>query len=329
MVAAPVVPGQVTNVFNMLQAQDGSFVGTVGVGDPNSPQNKMVAFDASGNVRWAAPDDQPRIATDDGGVIGQSGITYDQNGNATGQGAIPGQYSWTGSWYGLSTSSAVQAAAFPIVDVADSFAAFQGGNVNGGGTANRPAVKTVQQLIAQIASSYVGSQNWLDTPGHNQRNLFVKDVLKSAGLNPPISPVNPSWGHRIAYLLGMVDTPGYPAQSRDWANPSTDLKCWRPVTVPVSPLLPPGTLPPDVSRPGDVIAEAINYSDAYGHVGIIVGSQQTVSADSAATCIPPYAAAGTIDISDYGFRLDNWGDPYACRTHGLKSKASVKRFVCQ
>jgi hypothetical protein len=40
---------------------------------------------ASGNVRWSVPNEQPQIATDDNGVIGQSGITYDANGNATGQ----------------------------------------------------------------------------------------------------------------------------------------------------------------------------------------------------------------------------------------------------
>jgi hypothetical protein len=85
-----------------------------------------------------------------------------------------------------------------------------------------------------------------------------------------------------------------------------------------------------------VIAEAINYTDATGHVGIIADFHQTVSADSAAACIPPHAAAGTIDISDYGFRPDNWVDPYKdpttgqpCRTNGWKSKAVVKRFVCQ
>ena len=45
----------------------------------------MVAFDASGNARWMVPNEIPQIATADGGVIGQSGITYDKNGNATGQ----------------------------------------------------------------------------------------------------------------------------------------------------------------------------------------------------------------------------------------------------
>lgn len=61
----------------VLQAQDGSFVGSY---VDNSNQTDMVAFDASGNFRWTVPNEQPQIATADGGVIGQSGKTYDENG---------------------------------------------------------------------------------------------------------------------------------------------------------------------------------------------------------------------------------------------------------
>ncbi len=81
IVSAPLVPGN-KQVYPVLQAQDGSFLGTVG--DYNTGDNDMVAFDAAGNVRWTVPNETPQIATADGGVIGQSGITYDQNGNATG-----------------------------------------------------------------------------------------------------------------------------------------------------------------------------------------------------------------------------------------------------
>ena len=92
----PYVAGQNGAVEPVLPAQDGSFVGTVWdqLDDPS-----MVAFDASGNVRWVAPNDQPAIATADGGVIGQSGTTYDQNANATGQvGNLP-TFSWFGYAY--------------------------------------------------------------------------------------------------------------------------------------------------------------------------------------------------------------------------------------
>ncbi len=338
-VTPPTVPGQPTNlsvpIAPILQAQDGSFLGIVQVPlpYPNNPQNNTVSFDASGNFHWMVQNETPQIATADGGFIGQSGATYDQNGNVTGQGALPGQYSWIGSWYGISAASVIQATYYPALDAADTFAAFAQGNSSQNRTANRPIAKSVQQLIAQAALSYVGSTNWLDTAGHNQCNIFVKAVLQQVGLTPPMSPVNPSWQHRAAYLLGLVDTPAYPAQAKDWATPSTNLKCWRAVTVTQVPVG-PKPLPPDISEPGDVIAQAINYSDATGHVGIIVGTQQTASADSAATCVSG-APAGIIDITNFGFRPDGWVSPQTypngspCSTSGQKSKAVVKRFVCQ
>ena len=58
-------------------------------------------FDQSGGLLWSVPNDQPQIATDDNGVIGQSGITYDQNGNATGQIANLPTYSWPLNAYRL------------------------------------------------------------------------------------------------------------------------------------------------------------------------------------------------------------------------------------
>jgi hypothetical protein len=98
-VSAPTVPGQWGEAYPALQAQDGSFIGTVSTGDTIS----MISFDATGNVRWSMPGYCPMIATADGGVIAQgyvvdpdswsascSGptVTFDQNGNATGQMAL-------------------------------------------------------------------------------------------------------------------------------------------------------------------------------------------------------------------------------------------------
>ena len=92
-----IAPGQQEAVTPVLQAQDGSFVGTVGTANGSFVQS-MIAFDSSGNVRWTVPNESPQYATADGGVIGQSGITYDQNGNATGQGP-PYTQSWTYNKY--------------------------------------------------------------------------------------------------------------------------------------------------------------------------------------------------------------------------------------
>jgi hypothetical protein len=329
LVSAPQVPGG-DQVVPVLQAQDGSFVGTTCPGCA-AGDGTMVAFDASGNVRWTVSGDTPYIATADGGVIGQSGTTYDQNGNVTGQGALPGQYSWTGSWYGVSGDPTTVAIAFPFINLADSFTAFVGGNASGNGTANKPATKTVQQLIAQTALSYVGSQNWNEASGDLQCNIFVQHVLLSAGAQAPVSSSLRSW---TKYELGLSSSPYYPALASDWAKPSTDLKCWHNVPALTNTLGP--DYPAEHAVPGDVIAEAINYRDASGHVGVVAGPQQTVSADSASWCFPPYSPAGTIDISNFGFRPDSWLDPYTnpttgqpCRTTGLMSNAVVKRFVCQ
>ena len=129
----------------------------------------------------------------------------------------------------------------------------------------------------------------------------------------------------MAYYLGLVDSPNYPAQAGDWANPSKTLGLWQTVLVPSGAL--PGTLPPDISSPGDVIAEAIQYSDATGHVGIVAGIGHTISADSAVNCYAPPTPAGTITNSDYGFRPSNYTDPTGCRKHGLEIHAVVKRFT--
>ncbi len=89
--------GEYTNVTApVLQAQDGSFIGITGI--PSDWDYAMVAFDQSGKIRWVVPNETPSIATADGGVIGTSGITYDSNGNATGQlGRLP-IYSWKGAY---------------------------------------------------------------------------------------------------------------------------------------------------------------------------------------------------------------------------------------
>ena len=109
MVSAPQVPGG-GQVLPVLQAQDGSFVGTTE--DPDTYNNDMVAFDATGATRWIVPNETPQIATADGGVIGQSGITYDQYGNATGQMASLPIQSWTGNLY--QDGSVDQLAGIPV-----------------------------------------------------------------------------------------------------------------------------------------------------------------------------------------------------------------------
>ncbi len=118
-------------VVPILQAQDGSFVGTFP--DPNVDRSDMIAFDASGNVRWIVPNETPQIATADGGVIGHSGITYDQNGNATGMMAGLPVQSWRGEYVAQGSVESVVASVIPEGDA--SFWSVVGGNPTGNGTA--------------------------------------------------------------------------------------------------------------------------------------------------------------------------------------------------
>jgi hypothetical protein len=131
VVSAPQVPGQTATVVPVLQAQDGSFVGYAE--DGNTGNNDMVAFDATGNVRWMVPNEQPQIATADGGVIGQSGITYDQNGNATGQ-VRTGVPNWAGQIYTVGTSTSGVELDSSWVNFGSGFASVPGGNPSGTAT---------------------------------------------------------------------------------------------------------------------------------------------------------------------------------------------------
>ena len=161
--ADPVSPPQLPGgglVDPVLQAQDGSFVGITGQ-DCSVGYGGMVSFDAAGNVRWIVPNDCPQIATADGGVIGQSGITYDQNGNATGM--IPNMptYSWTENAY---TDGPVDSVIAPLVDTALSWNAFIGGNPSQNGTAAKfvsaptfiPALLKKNDTPPSFAAAYSG-----------------------------------------------------------------------------------------------------------------------------------------------------------------------------
>ena len=144
--SAPTIPGQMTMTYNILQAQDGSFIGTADVGDDFTPY--IVNFDASGNVRWSVPNDQPQIATADGGVIGQSGITYSATGSATGQ-TVPLTESWTGNLY--SDGDVFQISGVPVI-YALSYAATQGGNPSASGTDVQPQYSP-QRGMERISNS--------------------------------------------------------------------------------------------------------------------------------------------------------------------------------
>jgi Bacterial Ig-like domain (group 2)/Protein of unknown function (DUF1573)/IPT/TIG domain/Abnormal spindle-like microcephaly-assoc'd, ASPM-SPD-2-Hydin/Galactose oxidase, central domain len=129
--------GQAGPIQPLVQAQDGTFFGTVGVGpSPGTvTQYNMVALDKSGNVLWSVPNEYPQIATADGGVIGGSGITYDNNGRATGQTTSSPIQSWRGDTYRY--GSVDQVAASPTL-MATTLWAQANANPSGSSTAARP-----------------------------------------------------------------------------------------------------------------------------------------------------------------------------------------------
>ena len=120
----------------VVQQQDGTFVGTL----YNTQQNlaQMISFDQAGSVKWSVTGDyQPQIATADGGVIAQNfdtgaSVTFDQNGNATGQTASLPIPSWIGNDY--QGTSLLNSLVYSTVNYAGSYAATAGGNPSANGT---------------------------------------------------------------------------------------------------------------------------------------------------------------------------------------------------
>jgi hypothetical protein len=131
VISTATLPNQAEILVPGVQAQDGSFVGSYSVNDPVRGPFNMIAFDASGNTRWNVPNEQPLIATEDGGVIGQSGTTYDQSGNATGQINV-GTQSWLGYTYRVGS---IEEWLANVIKVAKSWWPFGGGNASGNKTA--------------------------------------------------------------------------------------------------------------------------------------------------------------------------------------------------
>jgi hypothetical protein len=124
----------------VLQAGDGSFIGTVAAGGDETVTH-MVAFEATGAVRWTvAGNYQPRIATFDGGVIARvdEGATtiFDQTGSARRQiDGLP-TYSWKGA-YGVGSIQSFVADWWHDIT---SFWSAVGGSLTGAGTGLRQKV---------------------------------------------------------------------------------------------------------------------------------------------------------------------------------------------
>jgi len=102
-------------------------------------QQALISFDQSGNLTTVATGNyQPKIATQDGGVIAQasdgSTVAFGTNLSLSGLTNLPVQ-SWMGYAYQLGSLASV---VFSPVELAASFWALQGGNQSGNSTAVQP-----------------------------------------------------------------------------------------------------------------------------------------------------------------------------------------------
>ncbi|MBZ5606807.1 MAG: hypothetical protein LAP38_01005 [Acidobacteriia bacterium] len=185
--SGPSVAGQVTHVAPVLQAEDGSFIGTVGVApdqDGNPTRTNMVAFDQSGAVRWIVPNEQPQIAVSGGGVITQTGTTHDQGGNATGLSSlessqVPG---WLGNVFGTAyalNSGTLSSAVSQNTNYATTFASLLGGNGSGSFTAILQVITKPPQTGAKQLPN-LSSASCLSTFTPTCGNINAVELLTTA-----------------------------------------------------------------------------------------------------------------------------------------------------
>jgi hypothetical protein len=144
------------------------------------------------------------------------------------------------------------------------------------GTIETRHIRAADNILPTIRG-YVGDTRWAYSastpPGANTNkcNQFVYEVLNEAG----------------AAVLRMERTrfgfqrPSHPPLAKQWADSGVSIAGWEVVSQP---------------QPGDVAAEAIEYSDASGHVGIV----SSVAADGSGTTIS--ATSDRVVENDWGFR---------------------------
>ena len=113
--------------------------------------------------------------------------------------------------------------------------------------------------IVKNARSNNGSTNWAYEdrngrygPGTNKCNVFVDDMLDASGIYTP-DPNGMSSSLRL----------GSPVTAGQWADPNYNIPGWKVVGSP---------------QAGDVVAIRANFSDASGHVAIMVSPTQSIGA---------------------------------------------------
>jgi len=168
----------------------------------------------------------------------------------------------------------------------------------------------IHEQIAQTALSYVGSRHWFQSPIPSAHtvvtwdetcNLFVYDVLKEVGANPP-KLFRPGTVRASLYQLAYNRLYETPPVSHEWADKGFYIPYWE--------VVPGGSAD---AKPGDVIAE--QHANGGGHSGIVVGNRQTASASAVGLNF------GKIVKNDWGFRPDTYNGT------GKARDAVVRRFI--
>lgn len=150
-------------------------------------------------------------------------------------------------------------------------------------------IKDIPRKIVLTALKYRGSTIWAGKEtvtskhpllnesvtfkqGTNKCNVFVNDILTEAGIN--VAWIEHGHSKKIPIYKNLS-----PPTAGEWANSSLLLNKWAVEGTPM---------------PGDIGAYSFNYSDASGHVGIIVTDGVTIS-----------AGWDRIEVNDAGFRQKN------------------------
>jgi RHS repeat-associated protein len=143
---------------------------------------------------------------------------------------------------------------------------------------------SVSFRIVEVANSQVGSTAYLVSrangdygPGTDKCNKLVADTIEKSGAPRP--QVNyTGWKRWLSVLFGITRDP----TAHEWADPGVKISGWS------------SPLPLSRAQPGAVIAQ--EHGSTWGHVGIVVGPGQTVSAN---TAVRP---AGLVTLNNWGFR---------------------------
>jgi len=167
-------------------------------------------------------------------------------------------------------------------------------------TKTHPIVESARKHVTSTNWAYIADRPPYLPPGTNKCNGFVYEVVTGSGHNIPLKT-------RFSFSRGsFVD---YPPLAGHWASPTESLGTSEVVTDP---------------EPGDTIAQAKQYSDATGHVGIISypkdgsGSRTLAEGENAEETVEMKRltiSAGEDEVieNDWGWRQSQDADSFTYR----------------